>query len=379
MSGNSVPKTYCAAPFSHIYSDNRGRYRLCCYSNPLKGSEKFTSNKVLPFDYFRSMEMQEVRSRMWQGERIPACSPCYAIEEAGSLSPRITEHRSDAHVYHTVCNVGIKLRVFGSQCNLGCYMCLPHNSSTRRRELNAAGLEDFWPRPAGQGSQLSYSQYRRIVENLLANIDCVSAIKITGGEPFVLPRHLEFLERIPKARARHIKLSYDTNLTVLHENWSILKGLVGRFGVVKLAVSCDHYGDKLAWIRHPINVPIFESNLMRAKPWISKLHCTVSILNVFDLPEIVSYYWQKFGLRIAMSSVVSRPEMLSIKNICDKERVLSILSDLEGVSGMVHSELLKPCSRSEYEMGLAYVRRLNEYRLAHAINAKSLWPWLYND
>ena len=37
-------------------------------------------------------------------------------------------------------NVITKLKNFGSRCNLGCYMCRPYDSSTRRQELKSAGF-----------------------------------------------------------------------------------------------------------------------------------------------------------------------------------------------------------------------------------------------
>lgn len=324
--------------------------------------------------------MEEIREAMWRGEEIPACRACYDIESEGGRSPRMTSHHSDEVVHRAVRDVGLKLRIFGSHCNLGCYMCLPHNSSTRRRELADAGLEDFWDRSAPAGPPMSYTQFERAVEDILANIHRVSHIKLTGGEPMLLPRHYQFLERIPDEHAHRIRLSYDTNLTVLsYKGRSLIDDIIPRFHSVKLAVSCDHYGSKLAWIRYPIDVAAFEQNLILARPWINRLHCTVSLLNVEDLESIVAYYLETFGIAVEICSVVIRPTMLSIKNHPNKERINAGLSGIVSVSSLVRAELRKPRSQDEYETGLEYIRRLDERRTTLAERAGSLWSWVYHD
>ena len=41
-------------------------------------------------------------------------------------------------------------------------------------------------------------------------------------------------------------------------------GLGDKFEEINLGVSCDHYGEKLKWIRYPIDVEEFESNISEA-------------------------------------------------------------------------------------------------------------------
>lgn len=377
MSGTNVPDTYCAAAFDHIYSDNRGRYRLCCHAAPIKALGAFLSTNTVPFDYFLSEEMDDIRQRMLTGEPIHACQSCYDIESDGGRSPRLTDHHSDQSFHRDVRDVELKLRVFGSYCNLGCYMCFPHNSSTRRAELKSAALEEFWDDDSLAGTSVDRVQYEKIVSNILANIGKVSHIKLTGGEPLLLPKHYEFLEQIPDSDAARITLSYDTNLTALHfKNWSFEEHVVPRFRSVRLAVSCDHYGDRLAWIRFPVDIETFEANLVRARRWIRQLHCTVSILNVHDLAEIGSYYQERFGIATSFCSVVSRPKMLSICNLPDKESLLKTLEQNPQIDAKVLTELRRPACEADYRVGLDYVRRLDEHRRDRVVRASLLWPWI---
>ena len=59
-------KSYCPLAFHEIYVDNAGRYRLCCHARPMKEMEKFEENKNLPFEYFFSDEMEDIREKMFR-------------------------------------------------------------------------------------------------------------------------------------------------------------------------------------------------------------------------------------------------------------------------------------------------------------------------
>ena len=124
-------KSYCKRAFDHIYCDNKGKYRLCCHATTFKNEPLYNSTETTPFNYFLSPELDEIRSRMLDGKNIPECYLCTSIEKRGGVS-----YREFNKIQTEPRNVMIKLRIFGSHCNLTCYMCMPHNSSTRRKELS---------------------------------------------------------------------------------------------------------------------------------------------------------------------------------------------------------------------------------------------------
>ena len=43
-------KSYCTMPFKEIFSDNAGRYKLCCHAQ--KMDWKYTANNTTPFKFF---------------------------------------------------------------------------------------------------------------------------------------------------------------------------------------------------------------------------------------------------------------------------------------------------------------------------------------
>ena len=345
--------TYCAAAFTQIYADNASRYRLCCHANVNPDIIKYNTNNCNPFEYFLSDEMEQIRDDMLSGKKIAGCEECYKIEERGHKSWRqwkyntIYDLRSDVH------KVNLKLRIMGSYCNLGCYMCYPYNSSTRRVELNKNDID--WSKYDEGFVSTSTKRYTETVQDILNNIALVERMNITGGEPLQLDRMWQLMEKIPDEHAQNITLTFDTNLTKLeYKNWNIWQ-LIDKFKAVELGVSCDHYGDKLAWIRYPIDVHKFEKNLYTMKEYISNINVTVSMLNILDLDEIEMYYKD---FNTTFYGIVSAPEMLSIKNIFNKEELIKKYKRFP----MVVQELQKNSIDGFYEKGLDYCRKLNSQR-----------------
>ena len=312
--------TYCPLIFNEIYADSSGEYRLCCHARSTKLSQKYKSQTHKPFEYFMSPEMEDVRDKVLSGEKIKACETCYKQEEVNPdgesyRQRKIAQNKHNLPTY--VDKVNLKLRINGSYCNLSCYMCIPYNSSTRRNEMNKIYPDgwDFFSK--SKFVSVKHKEYEMIVEDILDNIEKVDTIHITGGEPLQLPNHWKLIERIPKEHAKNIKLVYDTNLTELRYKNHSVYDIEDKFKSVYWGVSCDHFEDKLSWIRYPIDVKQFEKNLkeMLDSGFNANISCTISLLNVFDLIDINNYYKNKFGANVHFNSIVTTPNFLSIRHL----------------------------------------------------------------
>lgn len=366
----SKNKTFCPMAFKEIYVDNAGRYRLCCHAYHSESLKKYSIKTHSPFEFFMSEEMEDIRDKMMSGEKIEDCRACYDMEERGFSSWRTDKYIKKYGYDLELRGIGLKLRINGSYCNLGCYMCFPYNSSTRRNELTEIygthKMDEFFQTDA---LGLKHSEYESAVQDIINHIDKISYMNITGGEPLLLPKHWDLIDRIPPEHAKHISLGYDTNLTHLtYRNRSYME-IVDKFQHVNFGVSCDHYGKKLEWIRYPINVEQFEHNIITAKEHISNLNCTVSILNVFDIFEIKAYYMNKFNINITFDNIVRGPNMLSIKNLPNeiKDKLIKEYS----MYNYVVSELKKPRVEEQFQKGLAYCQRLSDHR---NFQFRDLWP-----
>jgi organic radical activating enzyme len=311
-----MTKTYCPFPFKEIYSDNDGRYRVCCH-----GLEQASMNDMLPFEWFNGEQLNNVRRQMLAGEKPKECFRCWRLEENDGHSWRHEALQNFKNSPER--GVGLKLRIGTNFCNLACYMCNPKNSTTRASEL----LEIYGDEKDEIYNQQFLSPYvstknkrwNQILDDILNNIDEVHTIHLTGGEPLQLPQQWKLLNAIPDEAAKNIKIKMDTNLTELSWKDNHLFDLYNKFKKVWLGISCDHYGDKLRFIRYPIDVEKFEKHLkeVRDRNLDHCINITASILNIDDLPVIVKYY-ENMGMKTRIHAVVQK----GIHSICNLPQTL---------------------------------------------------------
>lgn len=381
-------KTYCKAAFAHIYSDSGGQYKLCCHAydhnNELK---QFNSKTHAPFEYFLSEAMEDIRNRMLSGEEVEGCEKCYDIEKKGFQSPRQYRHNRNHQIQFDVDQVELKLRIFGNHCNLACYMCIPFNSSTRTKELRDMGIYEQIGRTKVFDARIDINQWEKIHKDIIDNIHLVGTIHITGGEPFLLPKHFSFIESIPEEAASKIFLTYDTNLTnIVHKGKSVFEYLK-KFEKVRLNVSCDHYGDKLAWIRYPIDVKSFEENLRTVTDpahmakynnvRLNRLNVTTSILNVEDLYDIKKYYLEEFNIETDFHNVVNTPHYLNVKNHPKKNELIKKYENNIEYTSVVRNMMLDS-NVDQWNYAIWYLKQLDSHRNT---NYTLLWDYKeeYND
>ena len=83
-------KTYCPVLYDTIYSSNKDdSYGLCCYARPSDLSRKFKQSTHTPFEFFLSDEMNEIRRKSLEGEKIKECNRCYDEEKRIGFSSRL--------------------------------------------------------------------------------------------------------------------------------------------------------------------------------------------------------------------------------------------------------------------------------------------------
>lgn len=369
-------KTYCSAAFSHIYSNSSGHYKLCCYSyDHLSELTKYNVDETPPFEFFLSDKMEDIRNKMLGGEYIPGCEKCYNIEKSGHQSPR-QRRFNKKKILTEVSEVELKLRIFGNHCNLSCYMCIPFNSSTRAKELKEMGIYDEISKGKNYEASIRYKDWKVVEKNILDNMHLVETLHLTGGEPFLLPKHYDFLEKIPNEYAKNIILTYDTNLTVLEYKGRSVFDYISKFKEIKLSVSCDHYGKKLEWIRYPIDHLQFEENIKTVKSRkdnikIDAINVTTSILNVEELYDIRNYYLDKFDIECKFYNVVNTPLYLNVKNHPLKNELYEKYKD-DFDMDLVCKNLKMDTDINEWNYGIDYIKKLDEHR---GTNYKDLWSY----
>src|SRR5262249_15682749 len=116
-------------------------------------------------------------------------------------------------------------------------------------------------------------------------------IYISGGEPMLIEAHFALLEHLVEiGQAPHVKLAYNTNLTVLPERFCKVAPF---FKQIELSCSVDGVGAQNEWIRSQSQWVIVLGNLKAAcalpKNVEISINCCLSIFNVFYFDEIFRY------------------------------------------------------------------------------------------
>ena len=369
-------QTYCPVIFNTVYSSNiNDSYNLCCFSKyGLPLDKKYKKKTHTPFEFFLSKEMEDIRKKVLNGEKVPQCGRCYEEEKLIDYSNRKRYIKKAVQLPEEVDKISLKLRNFGNHCNLACLMCHPHNSTTRMKELKDIGLDEPLFRefadPSIDYENLDYKSYQNFSKDLVNNADLINQIQITGGEPFQIPKVWQFLmEDMPKDKAKNINLCFDTNFTDLNWKNYTFEHLLDRYKKVLLNVSCDHIKDKLKFIRYPIDVNKFENNLIRYKDNVNRISATVQMLNIFDLDDMVKYY---SDFRVYTESYVIAPEILSVRNLKVeyKDKINNQYSHYEEMNRMFYKELIKePIADSKNKIN-TYLNALSKHR---NLDWKNIW------
>jgi hypothetical protein len=130
------------------------------------------------------------------------------------------------------------------------------------------------------------------LDSVLPNI---RHLKMTGGEPFIIPEYKQILQKIVKlGTAGNVYLNYSTNATVkpdkeLLELWS-------HFKEIQIATSIDGVGPVIEYQRFPTKWTVVEQvikqlmMLSKEMPLTIGTRPTITLMNVLDVPNITNWW-----------------------------------------------------------------------------------------
>lgn len=361
---------YCDVFFNEIYTNPDGNYRFCCHASAVPPEHRMNSKTHTPFEWYRSDYMEEARNNTFDGIKNPGCTRCYKMEK--DIGSSFRTMRYNQFSLSNITNVKLNLAL-SNACNLSCYMCGPENSTTKQVEMNNVfGKDSQEASPDFPGFALKRDDYKRLKANILENIAEVKYINLIGGEPLMIPEVWDLLDSISDEDAKRIHLCWITNMTkVGYKNYS-LEDVIEKYGKVTFNVSCDHFGEKESWIRYPIDISIFEENLIKYHDYITHIQVTVGILNGSDLIEIKDYYNTKFNLRVDFTNMVAGGKN-SISNYPEDHKEILINKYKDDKSFDLVVETLKidnPNNIEYYSKDLDYCQKLSDYR---KFQFKDIW------
>jgi len=351
---------FCPLPFRHIYSDSTGCWAVCCLG---KQQKDINTKTVDMLEWWNSDDMNNLRKEMLgissENKYISEhCKKCLNQEKYYGSSTRQkweqklidkVHDKSSNGILQTINNfleyenikeslennnerfLELKLRIFGNLCNLSCYMCWPHNSTTRIKDVNKM-KNPVWTKewgtdtisdsikkgksPLDEEFSYSFSETIQQIKSISKNIEI---IKITGGEPLMLMSHYDMLDvLVETGDAKHISLKYQTNFTKFDKAESKFQYYISKFKHVDLSISLDSIGDHEEYVRKGSDFSSIDKNLNNAKKAFPNLG--ISIANTVSLLTIFTYneFRKKYYNYEIDSFILSNPHWLDIKHLPDE-------------------------------------------------------------
>jgi len=278
--------TYCASLWNHQMIDTTGRAKPCCRFVEERGTSNNISEKSI-VEIFNSDYMKSLREKSLNNIKISGCIRCYEEQENNkkSLRQRVNENPATNIVNIDNPKINYLELAISNDCNLMCRIC----SSRYSQKLYQDEVEFFGK------AQIPSRFTRSNISTAYDLLPDLNYIKFTGGEPLIIKEHWELLEHaITRGYAKNITLNYSTNCTVWPKERIV--NIWKEFKKIELALSLDSIvAEENEYQRHLTDQTVVLTNIKKYKelestlPMVISSRPTVSIYNVFHLPETIEW------------------------------------------------------------------------------------------
>ena len=224
---------FCTIPFTQAYSEMHGGWKACCFAQREADGPRVEDTSIKDWmtnsDYMTSIrkEMTTINSDLKNVKKY--CQRCISDEERYGRSRRsncLKIHTNNPEFWDDIQKnidmykatgewefdqriIEMQLKIFGSECNLDCHMCIHTNSSIRQRgaekgvwskklweeELDTdweAQQRDFKLHGKDRTGRFSGST-QTVIEQVVELATYIRSIKIKGGEPVIMNQHYKMM------------------------------------------------------------------------------------------------------------------------------------------------------------------------------------------
>ena len=292
--------TLCAVPWMHLNFEPNGKVVPCCLTsahNYFAGD--LTTQSI--GEIWNSDNMKNLRKDMINGVEPKVCDKCFSREKVTGESGRFYHNRDFPEVIAKIPDITLEdgtctemeLKYwdfrFSNLCNFKCRSCGPRYSSAwvpDAKKLKMADQEKVW--------SIESVDDQTNFDFLKDQIDVVKRIYFAGGEPLLMPEHWQILDMLVEKKRFDVKLSYNTNASVLSYG---KKNIIDywkhwQFGKLEVWPSIDEIGERAELIRSGTVWSKVEENLKELAKHaniILRPGLTIGAWNVHSLPEIINH------------------------------------------------------------------------------------------
>lgn len=297
-------ENFCMLPWLGATSTTKGQFRPCC-DYQLHNQEDPTLVTHWSEPWKNNIEgMNKLRADFIAGKKPSGCRICWLREQNGSRSRRekynihenidkfkdkINSTGNDGSTDILPIFVDLKL---GNLCNLGCRMCNPVSSTVIQAEVNNNKEEWTESDLVSAAKNFTKGNWHEVSLDKVLQLEQVTSLKFTGGEPFANPKIFDFLKTLIELdRAKDIRIEFISNGLLINDN---ALELLEFFKSVKLMISCDGIFDSYEYIRWPGKWKDFDDKFTKiTKKFKVNVATIISAYNVYYMPEIYNYFKDK--------------------------------------------------------------------------------------
>lgn len=297
---------FCVLPWISLETSPIGTVRPCCLAeDELKDNagDKFNLSTA-KFDVIQNChDMRQLRQQFIDGQQPETCKKCWNEERSGRTSKRMhTLDRLKHMLPEQDWTLDAKPLMFldlklGNICNLKCRICGSWSSSTFAvEEIANQVVED--PKKSFHYQMLQQGRWPRentvFWEQIADSTDQLRYIEFTGGEPFMIKEHFEFLTRLViQGVASKIEIHYNTNGTQFppgaEEIWRHFKLVEIAFSIDDVAERFEYQRSGAKWEDVQRNINLFKEMRERLDNIQLQVCCTVNVFNVYYLETVAQW------------------------------------------------------------------------------------------
>jgi len=310
-------KFICDLAWKHLSIMPHGVSTVCCVadhsyydSSAVKDGNRVTLKDSKIIDIINSDSYKKIRLDMLDGKVPQACMGCKKIEDAGGTSKRMSEgigmNLDHASITETDGTIKPDLRTvelrLGNYCNLKCRGCNAESSTSWIQDYYK--LKDIVRLPSDYERTISdplndYTWCERtdFYDDLLSNSSNLEVLHVSGGEPFLVPKHFDILSRLVSEGKTNVSIHYITNLNYNFDKLKPALELLKNFKYVSLSFSIDDVGDRNNYIRKNSDWNLMMQNLKRFiteyPEFVTSITQTVMAYNFLYIEELYVYLKQE--------------------------------------------------------------------------------------
>ncbi|WP_372655403.1 twitch domain-containing radical SAM protein [Halobacteriovorax sp.] len=310
---------FCPLPWVHLSLEPGGKVYSCCNTSFHKELGNINNNS---FEEILNSTSNETMREKFSNREIPKeCSICVDQETLGQISLRESSIRKfpsiDSTSKPSLKYLSLRL---DNICNLKCRTCGPELSTSWYKDSLQMG--DNIPAGVIQSFK-DESSFEDFINTIPQTLE---VLYFAGGEPFLSPKFYRVLEKLLENNQSNVEILINTNITKVKLNDKDGLKILSSFKNVYLDLSIDgieEVGDYSRKGMKWIETKRLIEEIQELYPSIKmKIFPTISILNIFHIPDLFAYFLDNniltpSDIRI---NTLTLPEYLCISNLPAREK-----------------------------------------------------------